>query len=347
LLRLGGAGAYNFFVMTTTSELAASPSGWVNCAAYADGIRTADLSIESIADALARPGQFVWLGLYEPDEELLRAVQRQFHLHDLAIEDAYDAHQRPKLEMYENSLFVVLRTAHRGKGRLEFGETHVFVGSNYLVTVRHGSLRSHVGLRARCECTPHLLAKGPGYVLYALMDFVIDQYSPIVQSYEEEVQELEEIILGERPTSEATARIYRLKRDLLTLRRAVSPLIEVCNRLMRFDIPEIPDDTRPYFRDVYDHVVRLNETIDAQRELLTSALEAHLSLVSVAQNDHMKRLAAWAAMIGVPTMIAGIYGMNFAHMPELQWEYGYYGSLVAMAAACTGLYIGFRRSGWL
>jgi magnesium transporter len=330
-----------------TADLAAPASGVINCAAYRGGLRLGDLDIGSIQGALGREDQFVWLGLYEPDENLLRAVQRQFHLHDLAIEDAYDAHQRPKLEMYENAVFVVLRTAQRSGTRLEFGETHVFVGANYVVTVRHGSLRSHVGLRARCECTPHLLAKGPGYVLYALMDFVVDQYSPIVQSIEEEVEQLEEAILDREVTAEVTARIYRLKRDLLALRRAVGPLVEVCNRLMRFEIPHIPDDTRPYFRDVYDHVVRLNETIDAQRELLTTALEAHLSLMSAAQNDHMKRLAAWAAMIAVPTMIAGIYGMNFAHMPELGWRYGYYVSLAVMAMACTGLYLGFKRSGWL
>ena len=330
-----------------TADLAAPASGVINCAAYRSGIRVGDVDIGSIQDALGREDQFVWLGLYEPEADLLRAVQRQFHLHDLAIEDAYDAHQRPKLEMYENSVFVVLRTAQRTGTRVEFGETHVFVGANYVVTVRHGSLRSHVGLRARCECTPHLLAKGPGYVLYALMDFIVDQYLPIVQSIEEEVEQLEENILDREVTAEVTARIYRLKRDLLALRRAVAPLVEVCNRLMRFEIPHIPDDTRLYFRDVYDHVVRLNEAIDAQRELLTTALEAHLSLMSAAQNDHMKRLAAWAAMIAVPTMIAGIYGMNFAYMPELTWRYGYYVSLAVMAIACTGLYLGFKRSGWL
>jgi magnesium transporter len=161
------------------------------------------------------------------------------------------------------------------------------------------------------------------------------------------VQELEELILGDDPKSDATARIYRLKRDLLALRRAVSPLVEVCNRLMRFEMPHVPDETRVYFRDVYDHVVRLNETIDAQRELLTTALEAHLSLMSVAQNEHMKRLAAWAAMIAVPTMIAGVYGMNFANMPELTWRYGYVTSLAVMAIAVAGLYVAFKRSGWL
>jgi magnesium transporter len=335
--------------MTTTAipEPAAPLSGIINCAAYAEGVRVGDVPIEDIGRALGHAHQFVWLGLYEPDEDLLRRVQRQFHLHDLAIEDAYTAHQRPKLEVYEDSLFVVLRTAQRNGGRLEFGETHVFVGTDYVVTVRHGSLRSHVGLRARCECTPRLLAKGPGYVLYALMDFVIDQFSPIVSALEDEVEQLEEIILNEQPSAKSTAQIYRLKRDLLSLRRAVSPLVEVCNRLMRFDLPNIPDDTRPYFRDVYDHVVRLNETIDAQRELLTTALEANLSLMSVAQNEHMKRLAAWAAMIAVPTMIAGIYGMNFNNMPELSWSYGYYVSLLVMILACAGLYVGFKRSGWL
>jgi magnesium transporter len=323
-------------------------SGIIDSATYTGGIRT-NLDIDAIGETLCRPGQFVWLGLYEPDVTLLRQVQQKFHLHDLAIEDAYSAHQRPKLELYENSVFVVLRTAQRTGTPpvMEFGETHVFLGRDYVVTVRHGSLQSHVGVRARCESTPHLLAKGPGYVLYALMDFVIDQYLPIVRALEDEVQELEEIILGEEPSTGATAQIYRLKRDLLALRRAVSPLVEVCNRLMRFEIPHVPDETRVYFRDIYDHVVRLNETIDAQRELLTTALEAHLSMMSVAQNEHMKRLAAWAAMIAVPTMIAGVYGMNFAHMPELAWRYGYYVSLVVMAAAVVGLYVAFKRSGWL
>jgi magnesium transporter len=331
------------------SSQEAHGSGIINCAAYIGGVRAEEVQVDAIVDALRKGDRFVWLGLYEPDVDLLRRVQQQFNLHDLAVEDAYNAHQRPKLEQYDNSLFIVLRTAqHVGNPpRLVFGETHVFVGTNYIVTVRHGSLQSHVGLRARCECTPHLLAKGPGYVLYALMDFIVDQFSPIVQRIEEAVQEIEEEILDGNVTGESTARIYRLKRDLLALRRTVAPLVEVCNRLMRFDVPQIPDDTRVYFRDVYDHVLRLNETIDAQRELLTTALEAKLSLMSVAQNEHMKRLAAWAAMIAVPTMIAGIYGMNFQHMPELNWSYGYPLSLLTMAAACTGLYAGFKRSGWL
>jgi magnesium transporter len=321
----------------------------IDCAAYVDGRRVADLELANVQTALAAPNHFVWLGLYEPDERVLRVVQQQFGLHDLAIEDAVNAHQRPKLEVYEDVLFVVLRTAQMvgPSKRLETGETHIFVGANYIVTVRHGSLHSHVGVRQRCESTPQSLARGPGYVLYSLMDFVVDQYVPIVSAIEDDVQALEDAILDDPSTSDATVRIYRLKRDLLVLRRLVSPLVEVCNRLMRFNLPNIPEDTRPYFRDVYDHIMRVNETIDTQRELLTTALEAHLSLMSVTQNEQMKRVTAWAAMIAVPTMIAGIYGMNFANMPELQWTYGYHGSLAAMAGACSLLYVVFKRTGWL
>jgi len=321
----------------------------IDCAAYCGGVRVADVGIQQIRGALDHEDQFVWLGLYEPEKEILRAVQQQFGLHDLAVEDAYNAHQRPKLELYQDSVFVVLRTAHLTPAprHLDFGETHIFLGKNYLVTVRHGSMRSHIGVRHRCETTPHLLAKGPGYVLYALMDFVVDQYLPIVQQIEQEIEELEDSIFGAAASGGVTARVYALKRDLLALRRAVSPLVEVCNRLMRFELPHIPEDTRVYFRDVYDHIVRLNETIDVQRELLTTALEAHLSIMSHTQNEHMKRITAWAAMIAVPTMIAGIYGMNFRNMPELSWDYGYQASIAVMGAACAALYVGFKRSGWL
>jgi len=330
-------------------EAAAQTPGIINCASYSEGRRTSSLAIDEIDAALADPTQFVWIGLYEPDEPLLRQVQRTFQLHDLAIEDAFRAHQRPKLEHYEDSLFIVLRTAQLvgDPARIEFGETHVFVGSRYIVSVRHGSLRSHVGLRARCEATPHLLTKGPGFVLYALMDFVVDQYFPIVETLEDELEALEETIFGAERDRETTARIYRLKRDLLELKRAVSPLVDVCNRLMRFDNVFIPEDTRPYFRDVYDHAMRINEMIDTVRELVTTALEAHLSLISVSQNQDTRRLAAWAAIIAVPTMIAGVYGMNFRFMPELEWQYGYGIAVIAMIGTCTALFAGFKRSGWL
>ena len=323
--------------------------GLIACAAYEGGRRVGDVTLDDVATALAVPDRFVWVGLFEPDDDLLRQVQQQFRLHDLAVEDALNAHQRPKLDLYEDTLFVVLRTCQLigAPPDIEFGETHVFVGANFVISVRHGSLRSHVGLRARCEASPHLLAKGPGYVLYALMDFIVDQYFPIVEALEDQLEELEEEIFGSRFSRETTGKIYHLKRNLLSVKRAVSPLIDVCNRLMRFESPLVPDDTRPYFRDVYDHVIRINDMVDNTRELLTTALEANLSLISVSQNEDTKRLAAWAAIIAVPTMIAGIYGMNFRHMPEIGWAWGYPASLAVMGVACAGLYAGFKRSGWL
>ncbi len=323
-------------------------SGVVNCAAYAGGRRVTDVEIEDISEVLKQPDRFIWIGLHEPKEALLRQVQQEFGLHDLAIEDALSAHQRPKLERYGDSLFVVLRTAYMNHepGEIEFGETHLFVGSNYVISVRHGSSLSYAAVRSRCETTPQLLSKGSGFVLYALMDFIVDQYFPIVDVLEDELEALEADIFGDALSRDTTQRIYRLKRRLLEVKRAVSPLVDVCNRLMRFDLALIPEDTRPYFRDVYDHVIRINEMVDIQRELLTTALEANLSLIAVAQNDVMKRLAGWAAIIAVPTMIAGVYGMNFEFMPELRWPLGYPLAWGMMLGACGLLYVYFKRSGW-
>ena len=324
-------------------------SGVINCASYAKGVRVANVEIADISEELKHPDRFVWVGLYEPDEQLLREIQEEFCLHDLAIEDAHTAHQRPKLEQYENCLFVVLRTAHLGgePQRVEFGETHLFVGHNFVVSVRHGSLQSHVGLRARCEASRHLLAKGPGFVLYALMDFVVDQYFPILEALEERVVELEEIVLDEKFIHQTTGNIYHLKRELLSIKRAVSPLVDICSRLMRFDLDVIPEDTKPYFRDVYDHAMRINEMADTLREVLATALDANLSVISVSQNKDTKRLAAWAAIIAAPTAIAGVYGMNFEFMPELGWRYGYETALGVMVLVCSSLWVGFKRSGWL
>jgi magnesium transporter len=321
----------------------------VNCAAYADGRRVADVPIADISEVLKQDGHFVWIGLHEPSEELLRQVQEEFGLHDLAIEDALRAHQRPKIEEYGEGLFIVLRTAQVNgeQGGIEFGETHLFVGPGYVVSVRHGASLSYAEVRARCESTPKLLRKGPGFVLYALMDFVVDRYFPIVDALEEQLESLEGEVFGGTFSREITERMYNLKRDLLALKRAVSPLIEICNRLVRFDVSLIPDDTRPYFRDVYDHVIRINETVDTLRELLTSALEANLSLVSVGQNEVTKQLAAWAAILAVPTMIAGVYGMNFQYMPELGWRFGYPVTMGLTVGICVLLYVSFKRSGWL
>jgi magnesium transporter len=323
--------------------------GVVSCAAYADGRRVAEVAIPDISEVLAQPDRFVWIGLHEPDEALLREVQREFRLHDLAVEDAHRAHQRPKLERYGDSLFVALRTAQMDPAtrRADFGETHIFVGPRYVVSVRHGASVSYAEVRTRCEATPRRLAQGPGYVLYALMDFIVDQYFPIVEALEEDLDALEEEIFGRTLDRETTARIYRLKRDLLEVKRAVSPLVDVCNRLTRFEDDLIPEDTRLYFRDIYDHAIRINEMVDTARELLTTAFEANLSLISVGQNESMKKLAAWAAIIAVPTLIAGVYGMNFQHMPELGWTLGYPAAMAVMLGTCVGLYVHFKRSGWL
>ena len=243
----------------------------------------------------------------------------------------------------------MLHTAqvNREQGRINFGETHIFVGPRYVVSVRHGSSLSYAEVRSRCETTPQLLCKGPGFVLYALMDFIVDQYFPLVDVLEDELEKLEEEIFGDASSRETTQRIYEFKRRLLEVKRAVSPLVDMCNRLMRTDLELIPEDTRPYFRDVYDHVVRINETIDNLRELLTTALEANLSLISVRQNEVMKKLAAWAAILAVPTAIAGIYGMNFEFMPELRWRLGYPLVMLGTATVCGLLYRHFKRTGSL
>ena len=323
--------------------------GVVACVAYAEGRRVGDVAIPDINEALKQPGVFVWIGLHDPSPELLLQIQKEFGLHDLAVEDARAAHQRPKLEQYGDSIFVVLRPAivAPDQQRVELGETHLFVGSRYVVSIRHGATPSYTAVRTRCESTPALLAKGPGFVLYAVMDFIVDQYFPVVDGLGDQLESLEDEIFSERFDRQTVQRIYDLKRSLVEVKRAVSPLVDVCNRLIRFDLPLIHEDTRLYFRDVYDHAIRINEQVDTLRELLTGALEAHLSLTAVTQNDAMKKLAGWAAIIGVPTMVAGVYGMNFKFMPELEWRYGYPGVLAGMGAACGYLYYRFKRSGWL
>lgn len=335
-------------VPTASCEPPADASGVIACVVYENGRRVRDVPIADISEVIQTPGQFIWIGLCEPSDALLAEVQAEFGLHDLAIEDARKAHQRPKLERYDNSLFVVLRPGQLGAtGQVELGETHVFLGPNYIVTVRHGTERSHVGVRARCESQPALLALGPSFALYALMDFIVDQYLPIVDSFDEQLGELEAEIFGSGTTRDTTSRIYLQKRDLLKLKRAVFPLVDMSGQLARFADDLVPEPVRVYFRDVYDHALRCNEMIDTLRELLGAALDANLSLIAVAQNEQMKRLAAWAAIIAVPTAVAGIYGMNFEHMPELSWAYGYPAAIGVMAGACLTLFALFKRSGWL
>lgn len=321
----------------------------VNCAAYLEGRRVENIEINNIHETLQHPDKFVWVGLHEPGEETLQRLQKEFNLHDLAIEDAHNAHQRPKIETYGENLFVVLRTAQMNKKTesIDFGETHFFVGQNFLITIRHGSSIPYTDVRRRCESTPHLLRKGQGFALYAVMDAIVDQYFPVVETLEEELQKIEEKIFKEKPTRETTEHIYMLKRELLEVKRAVSPLIDICNRLMRFDIKSISTETQPYFRDIYDHAVRINEMVDHTRELLNTALEANFSLISISHGEVSKKFAGWAAIIAVPTMVAGFYGMNFKFMPELNWYYGYPLVVAMTVLLCVGIYFLFRRSGWL
>ena len=321
----------------------------VNCVSYMNGVRVANVEINNISEVLSHPEQFFWVGLHEPGEETLKKFQKAFNLHDLAIEDAHNAHQRPKIETFGDTLFIVLRTAQISQvhHRIVFGETHFFVGSNFLITVRHGSSISYADVRSRCESTPHLLRKGQGFALYAVMDSIVDQYFPVVEALEEELQGIEDMVFKEKPSRETTENIYQLKRQLLDLKRAVSPLIDICSRLMRFDIKLISEETQPYFRDIHDHALRINEMVDHARELLNTALEANFSLLSISQNEVSKKFAGWAAILAVPTMVAGFYGMNFKFMPELSWHYGYPIIVIFTISLCAIIFFLFRRSGWL
>jgi magnesium Mg(2+) and cobalt Co(2+) transport protein (corA) len=337
--------------MTSTAVAAGTI---IASASYAGGRRIGEVPINEISEVLKRPETFVWIGLYEPNEPLLRKIQEEFGLHDLAIEDALGAHQRPKVERYDNSLFVVLRTAQIEDPKpgkpcdVRYGEVHMFLGRNFIVTVRHGYATTFTPVRSRAESTPELLKQGPAFVLYAVMDFIVDQYFPIVDALGEELELLEQRVFTGSFNRRTTTKIYKLKRDLIALRRVVSPVIELSARLIRLEDDElVPAQTRPYFRDVYDHAMRINDMIDSVRDLLSTTLEAHLSLVSVSQNEDTRRLAAWAAIFAVPTAIAGIYGMNFAEMPELRWRFGYPFVLAVIFGLCGLLYVRFKQAKWL
>ncbi|MGA1858395.1 magnesium/cobalt transporter CorA [Azospirillum sp. 11R-A] len=319
----------------------------VASAAYCDGRRIAEVPIGEAGAWAAKDGHFVWIGLWEPDEALLMEVKRQFGLHELAVEDALHAHQRPKLDVYGDSLFMVLRTARLEKGELVLGETHVFAGRGYVVTVRHGASTSYSPVRARAESAPHLLKHGEDFIVYTIMDYVVDCYFPVLDQMGATVDELDAMLIARPPSTGEIERIHQLRRDLERLRRNASPLLEVCSRLERFDLPMIDQAIRPYYRDVQDHVIRVNEQIGSLREVLSFAFETSMILATARQNDVTRKLAAWAAILAVPTAVAGLYGMNFEHMPELHWRYGYPAVLAVIAVVCTALYVRFRRTGWL
>lgn len=320
----------------------------VNCVAYrSDGQRIGDIGLDAISDVLKERDTFVWVGLHEPDEALLLKLQEEFNLHDLAIEDAQAAHQRTKIEAYGDSLFIVVQTAQLTGGHIAFGETHIFLGSRYLVTVRHGASLSYAPARRSCEHTPELLALGPSYCLYSVLDFIVDNLLPIVRDFREELQELEQDIFSESFNRDTVRRLYDMQRDLMTLRLAVSPLQDIISQLVRLHPQLIPDELRVYFRDVHDHVTRVNDSINAMREMLTAAINVNLSLVTFGQNEVMKKLAGWAAMLAAPTLITSWYGMNFQHMPELDKPWSYPIIIGVVACLVGGIYIGLKRAKWL
>ncbi|MDO1530195.1 magnesium and cobalt transport protein CorA [Fulvimonas sp. R45] len=320
----------------------------VNCVAYrSDGTRIGNIDIDAISEVLKEPGTFVWVGLHEPDEPLLLKLQEEFDLHDLAIEDAQSAHQRTKIEAYGDSLFIVVQTAQLTDGHIAFGETHIFLGPRYLVTVRHGASLSYSPARRTCEHAPELLALGPSYGLYGVLDFVVDNLLPIVRDYREELQELEQDIFAATFNRSTVRRLYDMQRDLMTLRLAVAPMQDIINQLVRLHPQLIPEELRAYFRDVYDHVFRVNESISAMREMLTAAINVNLSLVTFGQNEVMKKLAGWAAMLAAPTLITSWYGMNFTHMPELSRPWAYPAIIVVVGCVVGGIYMGLKRARWL
>src|SRR6516165_712416 len=337
--------------MLTKAEIPVAISdhelGVINSAVYADGRKVADVAIEEAGEWSKRPGHVVWIGLIEPSDDLLQRVQRQFDLHPLAIEDAAKAHQHPKLEQYGDGIFIVARTAQMVDGRIAFGETHLFVGRGYVVSVRHGASVSYAAVRQRCEACPTILSQGEDYIVYAILDFIVDNYMPVIQKIHDEVEAIEDTVLASTLSQPDIERLYTLRRDLLRLRNAAGPLVDVCNRLEHAQLMPIDKEMQPLYRDVTDHVRRVREEIDALREVLAFAFEASLMAGQAQQTEITRRLAAWAAILAVPTAIAGIYGMNFEHMPELKWAYGYFLVIAVILGICGTLYVRFRQNGWL
>ncbi|MBK5224353.1 MAG: magnesium/cobalt transporter CorA [Acidimicrobiia bacterium] len=321
----------------------------VDSALYCGGSRQPGRAgLADVARSNGGSDRFYWLGLFEPTAAEFDEVRRTFDLHPLAVEDAVKAHQRPKLETYDDTLFLVVKTARYDDPTetVEFGELHIFVGVDFIVVVRHGEATALDGVRARLEATPELMAVGPSAVLHAILDRVVDDYMPVMAGIDDDIGELESAVFSD-DGGNPVERIYKLKREVLGIHRALHPLVDPLTRLVEQQVPGIPESTRSYFRDVHDHLLRVSEQNDTNRDLLTSILEANLTRVGVRQNEDMRKISAWVAMAAAPTAIAGMYGMNFEHMPELGWRYGYPAVLVVIALVCGILFRSFRRSGWL
>jgi len=319
----------------------------VNCVAYRDGRKLADIGIDEIGRYLSHSDTLVWVALAEPSDAELHELQREFGLHELAVEDAQSGHQRPKVEEYGDALFVVLQTIEIDGHELRTGEMDVFAGPNYVLSVRSRTRRGFADVRARCEREPELLKQGPGFVLYALMDSVVDRYFPVLDRLETELEGLEEQMFAGGLARRSLQELYGLKQRLMTLKHAAAPLLDAVTRLYGGRVPRVCAGTQEYFRDVYDHLQRINQSIESGREMIATATSVSLSLITLQENEFTKRLAGVAALIAVPTMIAGIYGMNFKHMPELGWVFGYPMALGLMIGIDAYLFYRLRKAGWI
>jgi magnesium transporter len=320
----------------------------INCVAYEDGKKLADCPIDDISDFVERPGCFVWVALKDATAEELTKMQEEFGLHDLAVEDARHGHQRPKIEEYDDTLFAVLQTVEFGAdNELELGEVDVFVGKNFVLSVRNRTRADFLGVRSRSEREPHLLRHGPAFVFYALLDAVVDRYFPIIDALETDLESIEDHIFEPHLGRANIERLYALKRKIGIVKHAVAPLQEAVAKLISGRVPQVCSNNREYFRDVFDHLARMNSLLDSLRDTIGTAIQVNLSTVTIEETEVTKRLAAWAGIFAVATAFAGIWGMNFQNMPELKLAWGYPAALAIISVACVFMWWRFRRAGWL
>jgi magnesium transporter len=319
----------------------------ISCVVYRNGRKLADIDVADIHKYLDQPDCFVWVALVEPDVAALEQLQQEFNLHPLAVEDARHGHQRAKIEEYGDSLFVVLHIIEEDEGELRVGEVNIFTGRNYVLSVRSRTQKGFQDVRARAEREPELLRQGVGYVLYALMDSVVDRYFPLLDKLEVELEAIEEKIFANTAPRANIESLYALKQKLMTIKHAVAPLAEGVSNLSGSRVPSVCAGMREYFRDIYDHLQRLNQTIESERDTVATAISVNLSMIQLQENDTMKRLAAYGALVAVPTLIVGIYGMNFEYMPELHWRFGYPVTLALMAGIDGYLFYKLRKAKWL
>jgi len=319
----------------------------VAAAVYSAGKKITNITLDEGAAWAAKTGHFVWIGLEEPNAEELTNLQRQFNLHELAIEDALEKHSRPKLETFGDALFIVTYSPIRHEGKLEFIETHIFAGKGYIITARNGHSASYAHVRQRCEARPLLLEHGEDFVLYAILDFVIENYQPVGEAIHAEIDELERNVLCSALNERDIQNLHSLRRDVLRLRRYAAPMVEIGEELQKLSFPFIDKNMRQYFRDVQIHVTRQMEDLTTLADIASQTIEVGVLLEAARQSVVQRKFAAWAAILAFPTAVAGIYGMNFQNMPELSWHYGYFAVLSFITVGCVALWASFKKSGWL